>query len=90
MAAKRILYRQCINYCIYKDKRLLPYAMALDSTVNVAVGLQYTLALSAPGGTGTGLAQPYSVNGTMPAGQAGTCAGANCGVTQVRTLTITY
>ncbi|HEX7606311.1 MAG TPA: spore coat protein U domain-containing protein [Usitatibacter sp.] len=69
---------------------LLPYTMALDSTVNVAVGLQYTLALSAPGGTGTGLAQPYTVNGTMPAGQAGTCAGANCGVTQVRTLTITY
>jgi spore coat protein U-like protein len=69
---------------------LLPYTMALDSTVNVAVGLQYTLTLSAPGSTGTGLAQPYSVNGNMPAGQAGTCGAASCGVTQVRTLTITY
>jgi spore coat protein U-like protein len=69
---------------------LLPYTMALDATVGVVAGLQYTLALSAAGATGTGVAQPYSINGTMPAAQAGTCAGASCATTQARTLTITY
>ncbi|MGZ5032688.1 MAG: spore coat protein U domain-containing protein [Usitatibacter sp.] len=69
---------------------LLPYTMALDATVGVVAGLQYTVGLSAAGGTGTGLQQTYSINGSMPAGQAGTCVAANCVVTQMRTLTITY
>ncbi|QJR13892.1 spore coat protein U domain-containing protein [Usitatibacter palustris] len=70
---------------------LLPYTMSLDETVGVISGLQYTLALSAAGGTGTGLSQPYSIDGNMPAGQAGTCAAATCpGVTQTRTLIVTY
>jgi spore coat protein U-like protein len=69
---------------------LLPFTMALDATVGVVGGLQYTLALSAAGGTGTGVAQAFAVNGSMPAGQAGTCAGATCATTQARTLTITY
>lgn len=69
---------------------LLPYTMALDATVGVVAGLQYTLALSAAGATGTGLAQPYTINGSMPAGQAGTCGGTSCVASQIRTLTITY
>lgn len=68
----------------------LPYTMALDATVGVVAGLQYTVALSAAGGTGTGVQQMYSVNGTMPAGQAGTCVGVSCVASQTRTLTITY
>ena len=69
---------------------LLPYTIALDATTAVISGLQYSLALSAPGGTGTGAAQLYTVTGTMPANQAGTCGTATCAATQARTLTITY
>lgn len=79
---------------------LLPYTMALDATVGVVTGLNYTLALNtiATGGTsplasvGTGVAQSFFVNGSMAAGQAGTCAStaAACTGAQVRTLTITY
>ena len=77
----------------------LPYSMALDATVSVVNGLQYNLALNTTnsGGssplasTGTGAAQTFYVNGTMPASQAGTCATASCsGATSTRTLTITY
>ena len=69
---------------------LLPYTMALDATTAVIAGLQYSLSLSSAGATGTGAAQPYTITGTMPAGQAGTCATASCGATQARTLTISY
>ncbi|HEY2627814.1 MAG TPA: spore coat protein U domain-containing protein, partial [Usitatibacter sp.] len=69
---------------------LLPYTMALDATTAVISGLQYSLALSSSGGTGTGAAQLYTITGTMPANQAGTCATASCAATQARTLTITY
>ncbi len=78
----------------------LPYTMVLDATVGVVTGLNYTLALNtvATGGTsplasvGTGVAQSFFVNGSMTAGQAGTCAStaAVCTGTQIRTLTITY
>lgn len=68
----------------------LPYTMALDATSGTALGLSYTLSLSATGGTGTGAAQTYSINGSMAAGQAGTCASGTCSATQARTLTITY
>jgi hypothetical protein len=79
---------------------LLPYTMALDATVGVVTGLNYTLALSTAttGGAsplasvGNGIAQSFFVNGSMAAGQAGTCAStaAACTGAQVRTLTITY
>jgi spore coat protein U-like protein len=69
---------------------LLPYTMALDATVGVVGGLQYGVTLSASGATGTGLAQNFTVDGTMPANQAGTCAASSCVSTQARTLTISY
>jgi len=69
---------------------LLPYTMALDATVGVVSGLQYSLGLSASGSTGTGVGQTFSINGTMPADQAGTCATGGCSGTDTRTLTITY
>jgi len=78
---------------------LLPYSMALDATSGVVVGLNYSLALNTTntGGTsplnstGTGFAQTFYINGSMPAGQAGTCPAGSCPLaTQGRTITITY
>jgi hypothetical protein len=72
-----------------------------DSTaagVGVIAGLQYTLTAAAGAvvaGTaassttiGTGDTRPYSITGTMPAGQAGTGAGG--AATQVRQLIVSY
>lgn len=69
---------------------LLPYTMALNATSGVVSGLQYLLALSAASSTGTGFQQTHSINGTMPASQAGTCATGSCSATNIHTLTITY
>lgn len=68
----------------------LPYTMALDLTSSSLLGLTYTLALSAASGTGNGAEQAYNINGSIAAGQAGTCAGASCSGSQTRTLTISY
>lgn len=68
----------------------LPYTMSLDATSGTLVGLSYSLALSQNSGTGTGTAQNYSINGSIAAGQAGTCSTASCSASQVRTLTINY
>ncbi|MEP7155540.1 MAG: spore coat protein U domain-containing protein [Betaproteobacteria bacterium] len=55
-----------------------PGAASLNITDD-AVNLAYTLNLSAAGATGTGVAQPFSVTGTMAGGQSGTCvAGGVC------------
>jgi len=79
---------------------LLPYSIALDATTDVISGLNYSLALNTTGlggsnplvSTGTGLAQTFFINGSMAAGQAGTCnnSGSPCSATQIRTLTVTY
>ena len=76
---------------------LLPYTLSLDSVGPItdnALNLTYTLSLSAPGGTGTGATQTYSVNGTMAGGQGGTCASALCtnaaATNKMRTLTVSY
>ncbi len=70
------------------------YTMALNSSNGVLVGLQYTLALSATGTrTGSGFQQNYTVNATIPAGQAGTCASGSCSATSAvgaHVVTITY
>jgi spore coat protein U-like protein len=76
----------------------LAYTMALDATIDVLTGLNYSLALNniSSGGVnplssvGNGVTQTFFINGTMAAGQAGTCASAACSGTQTRTLTITY
>jgi spore coat protein U-like protein len=68
-----------------------PYTMALSSTSGVLIGLNYSLALSATSSTGTGFAQPFSVNGSIATGQAGTCTTGSCTATSApRTITITY
>jgi spore coat protein U-like protein len=68
----------------------LPYSMALDATTGTSLGLNYSLGLSASSGVGNGAAQSYTINGSMVAGQAGTCATGSCTSSTVRTLTITY
>jgi spore coat protein U-like protein len=68
----------------------VPYTMALDATSGTLLGLNYALSLSANSATGSGVQQMYSINGTMAAGQAGTCASGSCTASQGRTLTITY
>ena len=75
----------------------LPYTIALDSVGPItdnAVNLTYTLGLSAASGTGGGIDQIYQVNGSMAAGQSGTCGAAFCtnaaATNKTRTITITY
>lgn len=76
----------------------LPYTVAVSNpnTTDDAVGLLYNLTVAAPvgGGTGTGVAQNYSIDGTIPAGQAGTCTTASCtnatATNNVKTVTVGY
>ncbi len=68
----------------------LPYTMALDASSGTLVGVTYTLALPAASATGNGVQQLHTVNGTVGAGQSGSCAVATCSASQPRTLTISY
>lgn len=76
----------------------LPYTVGLSgaNVTDDAVGLLYNLALAAPAGagTGTGAAQNFSVNGTIPANQGGTCTSAVCtnalATNNIKTITVTY
>ena len=68
----------------------LAYTMALDSSSGSVLGLTYTLWLSAAGGTANGALQTYTINGSMAAGQSGTCASGSCAGSRPHTLTITY
>lgn len=68
----------------------LPYTLSLDATTGTIVGLTYTLAVNPPSGVGTGSAQTLQIDGTMAAGQAGTCGTATCSGVNSRTLTLSY
>jgi hypothetical protein len=69
----------------------LPYTVALTGASTSVIGLTYALALSAASGTGNGAAQAFAINGTMAAGQSGTCATATCaGTDATHTVTVTY
>ncbi|HEY5900845.1 MAG TPA: spore coat protein U domain-containing protein [Burkholderiales bacterium] len=68
----------------------LSYSMTLDTSSASLLGLSYSLSLSQASGSGNGTTQTYSVNGSMPAGQAGTCATATCSASRVHTLMVTY
>jgi len=68
----------------------LPYTMALDVTSGTLLNLNYTLSLSSPSGTGNGATQTYTINGSMAAGQSGTCATAVCTGSATRTLTLSW
>ena len=70
-----------------------PGASTISVTDN-AVNLGYSLGLSAAGGTGNGVAQNFSVTGTMAGSQAGTCAAASCtngaATNKTHTLIVNY
>lgn len=67
------------------------YTLALLPTSGTLLGLNYTLALSSASATGSGLAQPYTVTGSIAANQDGTCSTGACTATQTGvTVTITY
>lgn len=70
----------------------LAYTLALDRTSDVAAGVNYSVALSGLGGTGTGAQQNYTVTATAAADQAGTCVSASCIGSQAtpHTVTVTY
>ena len=71
-----------------------PFSTTLGPITDSVVQLQYSLGLSANGGSGSGVAQNYSVTGSMAASQAGTCAAASCtnaGATnRTHTLIVNY
>ena len=71
-----------------------PFSTTLGPITDSVVQLQYSLGLSAAGGTGSGVAQNYNVTGSMAANQAGTCAAASCtnaGATnRTHTLIVNY
>lgn len=67
--------------------------VAMGAAVNASTTFAVTcttVALGATNANGSGVAQTYTINGAIPAGQAGTCTGATCSGSQTRTLTITY
>ena len=70
--------------------------MSLNANSGVVSGLNYTLQINGQTppvnnrNPGPGLAQTHTINGSMPAGQAGTCSTGTCTGTQAHTLTITY
>ena len=66
------------------------WRLSLDASGGTLLGLNYSLSLPVTAGTGNGLPQTYSINGTAAANQVGTCATATCSATALRTLTITY
>jgi spore coat protein U-like protein len=72
----------------------LPYTMTLDANSGVVSGLNYSLNIDSQAppvsARGTGAAQTHTINGSMPAGQAGTCTVGSCAASRVHTLTITY
>lgn len=71
----------------------LPYTMSLDTYSSVLSGLNYSLNINSStnaNSRGTGAAQTHTINGSMPAGQAGTCVTGTCNASQIHTLTITY
>lgn len=68
------------------------YTIALDQARSVVpvVNLAYGLSLATTSASGTAVAQPYTVNVSVDAGQAGSCGTTTCSGTDVRTLTVTY
>jgi hypothetical protein len=71
-------------------------SVTLDQTsvTDSATNLAYTLALGTIPSAGTGATQTIPITGSMAAGQAGTCASANCtnasSSNRQRTITLTY
>lgn len=73
--------------CTYNS----PYTLTIGPpATGTLLGLNYSLDLSAPSGTGTGGPQSFSVNGTVPANQSGNCASSVCSGSQAHTITVGF
>jgi hypothetical protein len=68
----------------------LPWSLAISPASNVLLGLNYSISASPASGMGTGADQVITLTGTIPAGQAGTCATSGCSASQAHVVTITY
>lgn len=69
----------------------LPWSISVTPNPAVLQGLRYTITPSPASGAGNGnTGQAVTLNGSMPAGQAGTCNGPTCAATQPHTVLITY
>lgn len=68
----------------------LVWSASLDSNSGTLLGLDYSLSIERPGDIGNGREQILDIRGRIPAGQAGTCAGATCTGTRSHTLNVTY
>ena len=90
LAASTTFGATCTSY--------LPYTVVVSPTGGTIAGLDYTLLLTPPAGpagtslnaTGIGALQTYTINGSMAAGQSGTCSAGSCSGTVSHTLTLTY
>lgn len=68
-----------------------PYTLTIDPPASgTLLGLNYSLALSAPSGTGTAGPQSFSVTGTVAAGQSGNCATGSCSASRTHTITVGF
>jgi len=85
-ATPQVLTRQFDLRC----SNALPWSVAVSPASGTLLGLSYTLARSPVSGTGNGADQVITLTGTLPAGQAGTCASATCTASQPHVVTITY
>ncbi len=70
----------------------LPFTMALDAPASggVLAGLNYTLTLGTAASAGTGAEQTFAMTYAIAGGQGGTCNGAACSASELRTLTVAY
>jgi hypothetical protein len=68
-----------------------PYTLTLGPpSTGTLLGVNYSLTLSAPSGTGTAGPQSFTVNGTAAANQSGTCAIGSCSDSQAHTVTVGF
>lgn len=67
-----------------------PYTLAVAPTTGTALGVSYSLALSAASGTGSAAQQNFTVTGTAAAGQSGTCASSTCAANNPHAVTVTF
>ena len=69
----------------------LPWSVSVSPDSATLQGLRYSIAASPDSGVGNGNSgQTVTLNGSMPAGQAGTCPAASCSAQQAHTVMITY
>lgn len=68
-----------------------PWTVSIAPSASMMLSLNYSIAASPASGAGLGnTGQTITLTGTIPAGQAGTCAAGSCTATQTHTVTISY